>query len=199
MTQTITITNTKGGVGKTAVAANLALSALAVSRRVLLVDADPQGSLVDFLAVRDEALPSPAFQAITHSRIHHEIDDLAVGFDYIFIDAGGRDSPVVRSAIAAADRILVPITPTASAVWALQQTLALLRGAEKQAEVIPTLVGHTNEDRDGLVLLGEILDEFDGATLVAAPLYRRVAWGAPLERASASLSRSPTARPPQNL
>ncbi len=49
----IAITNQKGGVGKTTTTVNLGVGLVNQGRRVLLVDADPQGSLTVSLGIRN--------------------------------------------------------------------------------------------------------------------------------------------------
>ncbi len=120
----VVVANQKGGVGKSTIACNLSVEASKEGMKVLIIDADTQQSSIDFRAIRPDNEGTPQFHAvsITKNTIHKDIKSFK-DFDVIFIDAGGRDSAVFRSAILASDLLIIPVLPSQYDIWATQETI----------------------------------------------------------------------------
>ncbi|WP_372965014.1 ParA family protein [Marinobacter sp.] len=73
MTRVIAVTNQKGGVGKTTTCVNLAASLVAIKRRVLLVDMDPQGNATMGSGVDKNALELSGYDLLTKRASAEEI------------------------------------------------------------------------------------------------------------------------------
>lgn len=128
MPKVISILNQKGGVGKTTIAVHLATALARKNRRVLLVDADPQGSALDWSAARKDPTLFPV-AGLPKSSIHKELHALASGYDFVVIDGPPRVYQVARSAIMASDLVIVPVQPSPYDVWAAKEIIDLIEEA----------------------------------------------------------------------
>lgn len=121
----VSFLNQKGGVGKTTLALNVAAERARTGRRVLVIDADPQGSALDWAAARDIS-PLVTVVGLPRPTIHREVGDLARGYDDVIIDGPPRVTDLARSAIAAADLVVVPVQPSPYDVWAADEVVKLI-------------------------------------------------------------------------
>lgn len=101
----------KGGPGKSTWTTNFATILAKQGRDVLMIDADRQGSLTLWAAIRSQrgVTPSMTCMSATGKQIHAEINRVAPKFDDVIIDTAGHDSEELRSAMMAADVLITPV------------------------------------------------------------------------------------------
>ena len=152
--------NQKGGVGKTTLAVHVADALARQGQKVLLIDADPQGSALDWAASR-RGDPLFAVAGLPRASIHKELPTLAKGYDIVLIDGPPRVYDVARSAIMASDLILIPVQPSPYDVWAAKEIVDLMHEATvfkpnlKSAFVINRKIVNTALGRDVSEALAE--------------------------------------------
>jgi chromosome partitioning protein len=128
----IAVVTQKGGAGKTTLATNLAVALAEDGGKVLLIDADRQRTALDWFAVRSEGGDyngKVTVVGIDNDTIHKQIGNLAEGYDHVIVDGPPRAEKVDRSAMMAADFVLVPVQPSSADVWAAETTIKVIEEA----------------------------------------------------------------------
>jgi chromosome partitioning protein len=130
----VTVASRKGGSGKSTLTAHLAAYANKPSRRCLLADADPQGSLTLWHSLRKSG--EPLLRNGTRG-----LDNLIKaagesGFDWVFIDTPPNTSAIVNDAIKAATLVVIPARPSIFDLDAVKETIAYARERQKPYAVV---------------------------------------------------------------
>ncbi len=194
MVQIIAVAGQKGGAGKTTIATNLATAWAATGRRVLLVDADPQGSAriwADIAAELERDVVVPVL-ATGGPSMADNIRAVAESTDVLIIDTPPRLAIESRTAMMLAHLVLVPVSPGAQDVWALGQTADTL--AEVQT-VRPELVARVVLNRlDRRTAFASSLGEdanTSGIKILTAALGNRIGYAEAFSDGSGAVVAAP--------
>lgn len=123
----IAVVNQKGGVGKTTLALNLAgVFAQQKGSRPLVVDADPQESALRWADVREKESLFDVIRISTKT-LHRDLREIVRkgGYTHVLIDAPPRVDEISRSALVAADLVIIPIQPSPQDIWAAEHIVDL--------------------------------------------------------------------------
>jgi chromosome partitioning protein len=124
----VSFLNQKGGVGKSTLSINVAAFLARKSRKVLLIDADTQGTATAWAALREDS----SFQVVAMARDNMARDAMAMAGDYqdVIIDGPPGAGKRTREAIIVSDVVMVPIEPSGASIWSSRDTVAQIQEAQ---------------------------------------------------------------------
>ena len=171
----ISFLNQKGGSGKTTLATNFAACVAQRGQSVLYIDADPQGSALDWSAARTEKAPFPVV-GLPKDTIHREIGTLAAPYNWVVIDGPPSRANIAKSAIAASDIVIIPVQPSPYDVWAARDIIDLiievrvLKADRKALFAVNRKIAGTAIGRD----VNKALASYDTIPVLSATISQRV-------------------------
>ncbi len=171
----ISFLNQKGGVGKTTLSVNVAGCLARQGHRVLLIDADKQGSATTWASLREDA----PFQVVSMARANMARDalKLAQDYDHTIIDGPPHAEEIARSCIVASDFVALPIEPSGLSTWASDLTVRQVKEAQefkptlKCGFVVSRQIGQTVIGRDIRNMAAEA-----GLPILESEIEQRVAF-----------------------
>ena len=172
--------NTKGGVGKTTTAWNTAIGLAQMGASVLLVDTDYQQTLSKFAGIRKVAGRAPLLRCkVMEGKIGVELVQAQKDYDFIIVDAGGRDSLELRQALAASDKIVIPIRPAFADVMELltmNSIMAEIEDAVDRRLSASVLVNSVKTGSDKERSLAYIAERFPQEVVERLPIMSTSIW-----------------------
>jgi len=130
----------KGGSGKSTVTFNLAVWLSMAGQDVLAIDVDPQATLSDVSEVRAEEGYDPGIRVKGKTALNESTMQDA---DEVLIDIGTADIESMKTAIAMADRIVVPVPPSQADIWSTQRFIRFVESVCGR-EDMPDIMGFIN-------------------------------------------------------
>lgn len=136
----VSFVHQKGGTGKSTLAISSAVALAQAGNRVLLLDADYQGTSSEW-----GNRFGHRFQVATRSQVqpilHNEMPGLREAYEWIVIDSPPTLSEMTESVVRASDTVIIPVRPALPDIWALPWLVAIIRKLGQREKVaVPRVV-----------------------------------------------------------
>ena len=136
LSKVITISQQKGGTGKTTLAVHLAMGFIKYHNfKVAVIDTDPQGSLGKWFMIRSENKISNenlTFKTASLWGAQYESKNLKKDHDVVIIDTPPKIESDARPSIEAADLVLIPMAASHVDFWATGAIVDIAKKANKK-------------------------------------------------------------------
>ena len=170
----IAVVNQKGGAGKTTLSVHIAATITQRGHRVMLVDADPQGTATRWAAAATQETPFPVpvcGLAAAGRMLHREVKKYVQDYDYVVIDCPpALDALTPQSALLVADLAVVPLIPSPLDVWAATGVTFLIENARTVNTTLRALLV-LNQCQPRQVLAHEVREQLDSFQIPLARSY----------------------------
>jgi chromosome partitioning protein len=121
----IALLNEKGGTGKSTVATNLASALHRRGRRVVLIDADPQGTTRDWRSASPDGIDLPPVVALDRPEMLQSLASIQA--DLAIIDTPAKAEKMTAAVVRIAQTALVVIQPSGADIWASAAAVKLIQ------------------------------------------------------------------------
>jgi len=172
----------KGGTGKSTLATNLAAWLAHQGRDVLLVDTDLQRTAANWVDRRNLLSDVPTVHCNERrGSVFQSLRDMAKRYEEVIVDAGGRDSEELRTALVAAHKLYVPLKasqPDLETSLHMNELVQLARGMNPNLEArVAICMAPTNPSIREATEARELLDELSelmpsAVTICERKVYR---------------------------
>lgn len=178
----ISFLNSKGGVGKTTLSTNLSrylyIDNSIKQNKVLLVDADPQGSVRDWneSGCQNEIHIIVADRKETLFKLPAYLKES--GYDYVIIDTPGKAQEITGSAIAISDLCLIPVQPSPYDLWASHDVVDLITARHTVTNGQPDTFYVLNRCIPNTKISAEVKQHLEEGEiqLMGKPIHQRVVY-----------------------
>ena len=177
-TKIITLATSKGGVGKSSLARNLAAYWINIGQKVAIIDSDPQGSIIG----RHD--PNGRLKELTvvaepEESVAHLVEEMKTKYTHIIIDTGGFRNRTTIRALMKADLAIIPLKASADDVAGALETHGLIQELNKTPERISNPIKYRmilTMTQTGTIIARHVRSELEnkGYLLIGPEMYHRV-------------------------
>lgn len=176
----ITLATSKGGAGKSTLARNLAAHWVNIGMKVAIIDADPQGSIInrhDPLGLLNKLV----VVAEPEESVSEVIEEFKKQYNYIIVDTGGFRNRTTVRALVSTDLAIIPLKPSADDVAGALETYNLIKELNRTPERISNPIKYKmiiTMSQQNTVITRHVRRELEqlGYLVLKSEIYHRVAY-----------------------
>jgi len=174
----LTLATSKGGVGKSTLARNIAAHWLNIGHKVAIIDADPQGSIIG-RHNPDGLLKDLTVIAEPEENVSNVIDEIKGKYSRIIVDTGGFRNRTTVRALIKSDLALIPLKASSDDVAGALETHSLIQEINKTPERFANPIKYRmllTMTSQGIILSRQVRSELEalGYLMLKSEMYHRI-------------------------